>query len=282
MSLPSEAQRGAAVDARGFLPAVAANAEAMTAFIAPEKTVAPFEFRSLADDDIEYIGAAIEPRNRRQGGDRRTSPRMGEATLWDGGEEISGALAAGRRDRRPMSAAVREAVEVSRREGLQEGEREGRRLARAEMEAESLAALTRERERIVVAVREFGAARGQYFAGVEQQVVKLALAIAARVLHREAQVDPLLLAGAVRVALEKLADRSGVVLRVAATDVDGWERIFLATEPSERPQVVPDARLALGECVLETKMGTVELGVCVQLEEIEKGFFDLLNHRPVQ
>jgi flagellar assembly protein FliH len=79
-----------------------------------------------------------------------------------------------------------------------------------------------------------------------------------------------------------LADRSGVVLRVAATDVDGWERIFLATEPSERPQVVPDARLALGECVLETKMGTVELGVCVQLEEIEKGFFDLLNHRPVQ
>jgi hypothetical protein len=29
-------------------------------------------------------------------------------------------------------------------------------------------------------------------------------------------------------------------------------------------------------------MGTVELGVSVQLEEIEKGFFDLLNHRPVQ
>jgi flagellar assembly protein FliH len=43
-----------------------------------------------------------------------------------------------------------------------------------------------------------------------------------------------------------------------------------------------DARLERGECVLDTKMGTVELGVSVQLEEIEKGFFDLLNHRPVQ
>jgi flagellar assembly protein FliH len=45
--------------------------------------------------------------------------------------------------------------------------------------------------------------------------------------------------------------------------------------------VVADAKLGRGECVLETKMGTVELGVRVQLEEIEKGFFDLLNHRPV-
>jgi hypothetical protein len=27
-------------------------------------------------------------------------------------------------------------------------------------------------------------------------------------------------------------------------------------------------------------MGTVELGVSVQLEEIEKGFFDLLHHKP--
>jgi hypothetical protein len=27
-------------------------------------------------------------------------------------------------------------------------------------------------------------------------------------------------------------------------------------------------------------MGRVELGVSVQLEEIEKGFFDLLQHKP--
>ena len=36
-----------------------------------------------------------------------------------------------------------------------------------------------------------------------------------------------------------------------------------------------------GECVLETRVGTVELGVKAQLEEIEKGFFDLLQQRPV-
>jgi flagellar assembly protein FliH len=72
-----------------------------------------------------------------------------------------------------------------------------------------------------------------------------------------------------------------VVLRVASPDVEGWEQVFSSTEAADRPRVMEDARLERGECVLETKMGTVELGVSVQLEEIEKGFFDLLNHRPV-
>jgi flagellar assembly protein FliH len=178
--------------------------------------------------------------------------------------------------------AQRKAVEVARQEGLQQGELEGRRASSAEMEAEMRVARTQERQRLATAVSEFRGVRERYFAEVEQEVVKLALAIAARVLHREAQVDPLLLAGVVRVALEKMADRSGVVLRVAGPDVDAWESVFCATEAAERPRVMEDARLERGECVLETKMGTVELGVSVQLEEIEKGFFDLLNHRPVE
>ena len=37
---------------------------------------------------------------------------------------------------------------------------------------------------------EFRRERSRYFAGVEAEVVKLALAIAARVLHREAKLDP--------------------------------------------------------------------------------------------
>jgi flagellar assembly protein FliH len=44
--------------------------------------------------------------------------------------------------------------------------------------------------------------------------------------------------------------------------------------------VVGDERLAAGECVLETNVGKVELGVSVQLEEIERGFFDLMEQRP--
>ena len=123
----------------------------------------------------------------------------------------------------------------SRRRGRREcrGEREGRLAAsRAEMEAEMRGRWRRSGSGWW-RVEEFRSARERYFAEVEQEVVKLALAIAARVLHREAQIDPLLLTGVVRVALEKMADRSGVVLRVAAVDVEAWERVFRATEASE-------------------------------------------------
>jgi flagellar assembly protein FliH len=177
---------------------------------------------------------------------------------------------------------TKDAMELARKEGIEQGEMEGRRAARAEAEAEMRSTVLQERARVVNTVKEFGAARERYFQDVEQEVVKLALAIAGRVLHREAQVDPLLLAGVVRVALDKMQDRSGVVLHAAGTDVKAWEEAFASIEASERPRVVEDAKIQRGDCVLETKMGTVELGIGVQLEEIEKGFFDLLHHRPVE
>ena len=56
----------------------------------------------------------------------------------------------------------------------------------------------------------------EYLAQVEQEVVRLALGVAERILHRESQLDPLLLSGAVRVALGQLAESAKVRLRVPA------------------------------------------------------------------
>lgn len=136
-----------------------------------------------------------------------------------------------------------------------------------------------ERARVARVCAEFEKERTRYFADVEVEVVKLALAIAARVLHREANVDPLLLSGAVRVVLEKVADKSTMELHVPAAEFERWQSVITA-EADARVQLVGDERLAAGECILETSVGRVELGVKAQLEEIEKGFFDLLQQRP--
>jgi len=135
--------------------------------------------------------------------------------------------------------------------------------------------------RIVNALEEFRAERQRYFDRLEREVVRLAMAIATRILHREAQLDPLFLTGAVRVALDKLSDSSGVVVRVAPSEVTAW-RTWFRTKANSRnqPGVMEDPSLAAGECVLETQLGSIELGIRAQLEEIEKGFFDLLDHRP--
>jgi flagellar assembly protein FliH len=71
-------------------------------------------------------------------------------------------------------------------------------------------------------------------------------------------------------------------LRVSAAEVELWRTSFPDTEVSELSiQVVGDERLQVGECVLETNSGSVELGLSAQLNEIELGFFDLLKQRPV-
>jgi flagellar assembly protein FliH len=127
--------------------------------------------------------------------------------------------------------------------------------------------------------REFFRDRARYFSGVEAEVVKLALAIAARVLHREAKLDPLLLAGVVRIALEKVAEDSTTVLRVPVSEVEMWREAFLTAAESSL-QILGDERLGAGDCVINTNVGTVELGVDAQLQEIERGFFDLMQRRP--
>ena len=121
----------------------------------------------------------------------------------------------------------------------------------------------------------FAEERDRYLQTVEHEVVKLALAVAARILRREAQMDPLLLTGAVRVALGQLAASTTVRLRVPPAELDLWtESIALLPNLAVKPQVLPGEGMRLGDCVVETELGSVDLGVRAQLSEIERGFFD--------
>jgi flagellar assembly protein FliH len=121
----------------------------------------------------------------------------------------------------------------------------------------------------------FAAERDRYFHSVEIEIVRLALAIAARILRREAQMDPLLLMGAVRVALGQLAAAAEVRLHVPAADAELWkEAIALLPNPPVRPVVIDERDLRLGECRLEASVGRVDLGLHAQLEEIERSFLE--------
>ena len=125
------------------------------------------------------------------------------------------------------------------------------------------------------AVEEFRADRDRYIARVEHEVVRLALAIAERILHREAQLDPLLLSGAVRVALGQLAESTEVRLRVPVAQKEMWAEIVrLMPGLPLRPEVLADEGLKECEAVLEASSGAADLGIASQLNEIERTFFD--------
>jgi flagellar assembly protein FliH len=149
--------------------------------------------------------------------------------------------------------------------------------ARARDEASQLVAAERDRLQAQAAalVASNARDRDRYFARVEEESVRLALAIAARILRREAQMDPLLLTGAVRVALGQLAQSTSVRLHVPAQDAPLWQEALKHLPGiAAPPAVVPEVRMELGDCRIETGMGSADLGLKAQLREIERGFFD--------
>ncbi len=156
----------------------------------------------------------------------------------------------------------------------QQGLREGI----AQAEAELGERIAQERQGVVQALEVFVREKQKYFAGLEKEVVRLSLAIAERVLHRESCMDPTLLAGAARVALQQVDNESTARLRTAPEEVVMWEGIL--QREGRSVMVCGDASLSKGQCLLEAANGTIELGVRSQLAEIEHGFFELLGRNP--
>jgi len=141
--------------------------------------------------------------------------------------------------------------------------------------------LESERAMIAATVQGFEKQLSEYYAKVEVELVHLALGIAAKILHREAQVDRMLVAGLVKVALGKLQQGTRVTVHVRPENVTPWVQYFQEQMAGRiHVDVKPNPSLAANNCVLETELGTTELGIETQLKEIEKGFFDLLAQRP--
>lgn len=220
-------------------------------------TIHPMEYRAM-------LGAGIAPSGLEAGDSRTAHEKDLMARIAELEREA---------DQRARS------FEAGLRSARDQAREEGRAIENSEQTARSQAAA----EALAGALAGFAAARDRYLAQVEREVVRLALAIAARVLHREALMDPLLLAGAVRVALGQLAESTEVRLKVPSTEQPMWDEMLrLMPNLPLRPELIADPRLKTGECLLETKLGSVDLGVKSQLAEIERGFFDLLEQREKQ
>ena len=176
-----------------------------------------------------------------------------------------------------VSIPTGRALELRDKQGFERGVQEGEARAKKAFE-QNVAAV---RNSIGSALEEFKKRQDSYFNRVEPEVVQLALSIARKILHREAQMDPLLLAGMVHVALEKVDQGTRVRLRAHPEEIHFWNQHFSKSgNPASIPEIIGDATLQRGECALETEIGNTQISLETQLKEIEQGFFDLLEHRP--
>lgn len=177
----------------------------------------------------------------------------------------------------PEKKYTEEDLQAREQQAWQRGVQEAGAHARENMEK----SLAEERARLAEALNEFSRERENYFRNVEGEVVRLVLAVARKVLHREAQVDPLLLTGVVRVALEQIAVGTHLKLRVPAEQADSWQAAVKPQHDNGADiEIIGDSSLKGPECLVVTEAGTTDLSVEGQLAEIEQGFLDLLSQRP--
>lgn len=157
---------------------------------------------------------------------------------------------------------------------------QGMAAGRAAVQGDAALAVAEARKFVADTLKNFEQERKTYYRRIEKDIVDLALAVARKVLHREAQVDRVVLAGVVRVALEKIAGATQVALHVHPTAVRAWndymaEQTVFATVPA----VIEDGSLRPDQLVLKTDHGSTELGIDAQLKEIERGFSDLVQQK---
>lgn len=170
-----------------------------------------------------------------------------------------------------LASETQRSFETGRERGRQEG-----RAAERECQLAASAKETAQRaEQLRHLMDSFTSQRDAWLERAEHEIVRLSLAVAARILRHEAQMDPLFLLGAVRVALGQLSSSTEARVRVPARDADLWrEAIALLPGRTLRPKITADDDMRLGECMLETDLGSADLGVRAQLSEIDSGFFD--------
>ena len=164
---------------------------------------------------------------------------------------------------------VDQRIQEAHAAGVREGEAAGRGRASAELQPVI--------ERLSHAIQEIAGMRARLRREAEGDLLRLATAIARRILRREIMVDPDAMHGLVLGALEKLQSQEITRVRVHpahAALVTACLRQMVAGSPVE---VVADPSREPGAVIFETDRGNLDASVESQLREIERGLADRLQ-----
>jgi flagellar assembly protein FliH len=160
----------------------------------------------------------------------------------------------------------------ARKESYQRGFSEGQKIGHDQAVAEIAPVM----DRLSRSLAELATVRSRVRKTAESDLLKLAIAVARRVIHRELTLDPGSIEGLIRVALEKLESRELCRVRVHP-DQEPVIRTLLARFSAAPVELIPDGTLHSGDVLFETAHGTLDGSIEAQLQEIERGFADRMS-----
>lgn len=182
-----------------------------------------------------------------------------EAEVYEAGERARALVAKAEEDAAEIRAAAEADRERLRAEAIASG--------RAEGLAQAAAAL-------VAAVRE----RDRRLAGVERELLALAIDVARKILGRELALDPAAVVGIARAALAAAQGRRELTLRANPEDADALRAadgaLGGAVGPSARFAIREDPSVPPGGVVVETEAGLLDARLETQLATLLRALED--------
>jgi flagellar assembly protein FliH len=188
------------------------------------------------------------------------------------GRSVPGGLGAGAKaSRLEANSGPEQLIQEAHAAGVREGEMAGHNRAAAELQPVI--------EQLSRTIQEIAGLRARLRRDAEVDLLRLATAIARRILRREIALDPDAMHGLVLGALEKLQSQEITRVRVHpahAALVSACLRQMVAASPVE---VIPDPSRQPGTVIFETERGNLDASVESQLREIERGLADRLQNK---
>lgn len=161
-------------------------------------------------------------------------------------------------------------TEVIELEAYERGVADGRQAVEAEAESRVADATTQ----LARAVEQLVEVRAVLMRKSEQDLVRLAIAMAERILRREVDVDRELLLVMARVAIDRLGDRVAASIRLNPVDHD----VILARHPADAAsavELIADPSVPRGGAVVASSFGSIDVSIESQVRELSKA---LLGH----
>ena len=178
-----------------------------------------------------------------------------------------------------QSSATSADLEVSHKREIDEAVNR----TRAECESRAQTRVQQEIEpwlkRMAQSIDDMATIKQRYLAESEEQLVRLAVAIARRILYREIQVDGEALMGLIHAATQQSQMRELNRILLNPSDLEALRPHLDRLRLPPRVEVVADTGLERGALMLESTSGILDASIQAQLDEVERGFVDLLGKR---
>ncbi len=178
-----------------------------------------------------------------------------------------------RKDAEKIIAKANQDAAAIRRRAQSEGHRAGVAQVEKMVEQRLAGQLKTLLPALESAVRQLEEAKQQWLAHWEKAAIRLARAIAQRVIRRELAQDPQITLGWIREALELASGSAQVVLRLNPQDHQSLqpqvELLLRQMALLGRVEIVADDQISPGGCRVETGFGSIDQQVEAQLDRIE-------------